>query len=192
MSTHTVQHIHKYMILPEHTEITCSLRAARMHAHITRNNMFAKNAEWIQTTGDKCSYSCQTQQTYQTSNRVFGFHGCSVNEQFDHTGLETGVCREESAVANAAPRTHVAVTELDHYKCGVCVHEQSGVHSGPIELSTGSRQLQPQLQTNIILIELNIDPHVQIVRQPNGRAGLAKLAEQDLDPFITILDTNHV
>ncbi len=27
------------------------------------------------------------------------------------------------------------------------------------------------------------DVHVQIVQQPNGCAGLAKLAERDLDPF---------
>lgn len=60
---------------------------------------------------------------------------------------------------------------------------QSEVHSKGVELSAGSQQQQPQLHITIILIELNIDLHVQIVQQPNGRARLAKLAEQDLDPF---------
>lgn len=53
---------------------------------------------------------------------------------------------------------------------------QSEVHSRGIELSAGSQQQRPRLQTNIILIELNIDPHIQIVRRPNGCASLAKAA----------------
>lgn len=53
---------------------------------------------------------------------------------------------------------------------------QSEVHSRGIELSAGSQQQRPRLQTNIILIELNIDPRIQIVRRPNGCASLAKAA----------------
>ncbi|KAG8000929.1 hypothetical protein GBF38_018223 [Nibea albiflora] len=44
------------------------------------------------------------------------------------------------------------------------------LHNGGIEPSEGSQRPRPQFQTNIIFIEPNIDPHIQIVRQPNGLA----------------------
>lgn len=66
----------------------------------------------------------------------------------------------------------------------VFVH--SKVRSGGIKLSAGGQQQRPQLQANIIRIELIIDPPVQIVQQPNGRTSLAKLAEWDPEPFYSL------
>lgn len=64
-----------------------------------------------------------------------------------------------------------------------CDGAERSSQQGGKELSAGRRKQRPQLHTEMILIELNIDPHVRTVQQPNGLSGLTEPAEQDLDPF---------
>lgn len=63
-----------------------------------------------------------------------------------------------------------------------CDGTERSSQQGGKELSAGRRKQRPQLHSEMILIELIIDPHVRTVQQRNGLSGLTEPAERDLDP----------
>lgn len=92
-------------------------------------------------------------------------------------------CVLECLFVGKTAHMHVPASERGGSKHSLLVLVQSGECSRGAELSAGSQQQRPQLQINIILIDRNIDPHAQIVQQPNGRASLPEPAERDPGPF---------